>query len=74
MASESTIGGTLTTGAVLHTADGKEINLGILDKRIGIKIDFFGKHLSMTVPFTPRLWFYKYVTYPLRIKKMKKEK
>jgi len=74
VASESTIGGELTTSAYLVTMDGKEINLGVLDNRVGIKIDFFGKKLSLTVPWTPRLWFYKYVTYPRRIKQINKTK
>ena len=73
MASTSTVGGELTTGGVLQTADGKEINLGVLDKHVGIKIDFFGKKLNLTFPWTPRLWFYKYVTYRLRMRKYNKK-
>jgi len=43
--------GKLTTNAIITTNKGKEINLGVIDKR-----------------FTPRLWFYKYVTYKIRSK------
>lgn len=72
MASTSSVGGELTTGAHLITHDGKDINLGVLDKKVGIKIDFFGKKLSLTVPWTPRLWYYIHVTY--RIRKIKQRK
>lgn len=61
----------LTTHAILTTADGKQIDLGILDKRLGIKIDFFGKMIDLTFPWTPRLWVYKYIKYPRRIKQLK---
>jgi len=73
MASTSTVGGELTTNGIMTTVDGKEINLGVLDNRVGIKIDFFGKKLSLTVPWTPRLWYYKHVTYRLRVRKLNKK-
>ncbi len=71
MSSNTTIDGQLSTHAVMTTADGKEIKLGVLDKRAGIKIDFFGKKLNLTFPWTPRLWWYKYVTYRIRVIKSK---
>lgn len=74
MANISNVGGTLKTEMVMTTNDGKKINLGDVNNRSGIKIDFFGKNVDLTFPWTPRLWFYKYVTYPRRIKKLSKEK
>ena len=73
MSSTSSVGGELTTGAILTTADGREINLGVLDKRLGVKVDFFGKLIDLTFPWTPRLWAYKYITYPRRIKQIKEK-
>lgn len=72
--SQSNVGGSLSTYGVAYTADGKQIKLGQMDRRIGIKIDFFGKHIDLTYPWTPRLWWYKYITYPRRMKKLSKEK
>jgi hypothetical protein len=57
--SMSHAGGTLSTNAVITTAEGKQINLGQLDKKL------FGR-----IPWTPRLWYYKHVTY----KKLTKER
>jgi hypothetical protein len=71
--SYSAVGGELKTNAVLTTGDGKQINLGVLDKRVGIKIDFFGNKLSLTAPWTPRLWWYKHITYRLRAMKINKK-
>lgn len=72
MSSTSFVGGELTTSAVLTTVDGKQINLGVLDKRIGVKADVFGKKVDLTIPWTPRLWYYKFITYQLRKRKAKK--
>ena len=74
MSSTSTVGGQLKTAATLQTEDGKQINLGVLDNRAGIRMDFFGKHIDLTYPWTPSLWWYKYITYTRRIKLMNKEK
>jgi hypothetical protein len=68
----SNVGGELTTGAVLVTKDGKKINLGDLDKRVGIRADVFGKKVNLTVPWTPKLWFYKHITYRHRLHKQRK--
>lgn len=46
----------LKTNAVLVTSDGKQINLGQLDRK-----------LFNRIPWTPRLWFYKHITYRLRL-------
>lgn len=73
MASTSSVSGELKTTGILITAEGKEINLGVLDNRTGIKIDLFGKHIDLTFPWTPRLWFYKHITYRQRLKKQAKE-
>lgn len=73
MASTSSVGGELKTEAIMTTADGKTINLGVLDNRVGIKIDLFGKKLSLMVPWTPRLWYYKQVTYRIRKHKIKEK-
>lgn len=53
----------LKTNGVLITADGKHINLGQLDRKL------FGR-----IPWTPRLWFYKHITYRRRLHKQAKEK
>lgn len=73
MAYTSAVGGELKTAAHLITKDGKDINLGVLDNRVGIKIDFFGKKLNLTFPWTPRLWFYKHVTYRIRARQLNKK-
>lgn len=72
MASNSSVGGKLKTAAILTTNDGERINLGVLDRRVGIKLDVFDRIVSLTIPWTPRLWYYKFVTYPTRIRKQKK--
>lgn len=71
--SQSNMNGTLSTHAILTTESGKQINLGVLDYRTGIKLDLFGKHIDLTIAWTPRLWFYKYITYPRRIKQLKEK-
>jgi len=54
--------GDLKTNAILITADGKEINLGHIDRKL------FGK-----IKWSPRLWYYKYITYRIRARKLRKE-
>lgn len=66
MSQTSNITGKLETSAHIITAEGKDINLGILDRKTGIELDFFGKHLFLKFSWAPRLWYYKYVIYHIR--------